>query len=717
MAHIDNLIAAVSDDRLRVALQSEYAKALGQRQFGLVFNTHQPESVLLPELPIRNGDKVCVRVLPEGDPTQIDDTGIWRVARRQAREGTGTLVNDHGDQRDLPLSQLVAVREFGDPIYPGLRSTGRVANGPADKPWHTVINAENHHALEALLYPYEGKVDAIYIDPPYNTGARDWRYNNDYVDGTDPYAHSKWLSFMDRRLRLAKRLLNPEASTLVVTIDEKEIHRLGLLLDQVFPGAKRQMVTIVINPNGSARKAELARVEEYAFFVFIGNASPSGVADGMLGDEHAPTTKREPVRWERLLRGGAGANRADRPNLFYPVYVDPKTSRVADVGDSMPLSSQRSELLDRPGLVTVWPLRTNGDEGRWRVSPGSFRKMLESGYAKVGSYDRKNDRHSLLYLGQAQIRRIERGEITVTGVGANGEVLLEAHKDLERTVTPKTVWNRPAHKAGEYGSTMVKRLTGGRSFPFPKSLYSVEDTLRVMVADNADALVLDFFAGSGTTAHALARLNHQDGGRRRSITITNNEVAADEANSLRARGIFPGSRDWEARGICEFITIPRITAAITGRTPAGDPVIGDYAFGQKFPISEGLQENVEFFELTYEDGGLISLGRRFEAIAPLLWLKSGAVGPRIDSIDTDQGWSLPEGATYAVLFDPQQWAGFVEEINQRQDDNRPLAHVFVVTDSLNEFQQIVSRLDGSQAATRLYADFLRTFEINTSCVQ
>lgn len=519
---------------------------------------------------------------------------------------------------------------------------------------------------------------------------------------------------MDRRLRLAKRLLNPDASTLVVTIDEKEIHRLGLLLDQVFPGAKRQMVTIVINPNGSARKAELARVEEYAFFVFIGDAAPCRVGDTMLGDEQPSTAKRAAIRWEWLLRGGAGANRADRPNLFYPIYVDPGSSQVVDVGDPLLPSAPRSEVPVREGLVAVWPLRTNGDEGRWRVSRDSFVKMLDSGHAKVGAYDRKNNRYSMLYLGQAQIRRIERGEITVTGRGPQGEVLLEAHQDLERTATPKTVWSRPAHKAGEYGSSMVKRLTGGRAFPFPKSLYSVEDTLRVMVADNSAALVLDFFAGSGTTAHALARLNHQDGGRRRSITVTNNEVAADEANSLRARRIFPGSPEWEERGICEFITIPRITAAITGRTPVGDPVAGEYAFGERFPISEGLPENVEFFELTYEDGGLVSLGRRFEAIAPLLWLKAGAVGPRIEQIDTEQGWALPEGASYAVLFDPQLWAGFVEAVNQRQDDTRPVAHVFIVTDSLNEFQQIVSRLDSSQPATRLYSDFLRTFEINTS---
>ncbi len=147
-----------------------------------------------------------------------------------------------GETRRVTSGRLVATREFGDPpIYPGLVSTGSVlrGGGGADgddggRPFHTVINAENYHALEALLFAHEGQVDAIYIDPPYNTGARDWKYNNDYVDDIDPYRHSMWLSFMERRLLLAKRLLKPADSVLIVTIDEKEYLRLGLLLEQIF---------------------------------------------------------------------------------------------------------------------------------------------------------------------------------------------------------------------------------------------------------------------------------------------------------------------------------------------------------------------------------------------------------------------------------------------------------------------------------------------------
>ena len=151
------------------------------------------------------------------------------------------------------------VAEFRDPIYPGLVSTGKVERG-GDKPFHTVINAENFHALQALLFTHRGKVDCIYIDPPYNTGAKDWKYNNDYVEGDDLYRHSKWLAFMERRLLLAKELLNPDDSVLIVTIDEKEYLRLGLLLEQIFPEARIQMVSSVIKPAGHRAEPEFRRV-------------------------------------------------------------------------------------------------------------------------------------------------------------------------------------------------------------------------------------------------------------------------------------------------------------------------------------------------------------------------------------------------------------------------------------------------------------------------
>src|ERR1019366_1462677 len=164
----------------------------------------------------------------------------------------------------VALDDLVVVAEFRDTLYPGLVSTGKVQRG-GDKPFHTVINGENYHVLKALTYTHRGKVDAIYIDPPYNTGARDWKYNNNYVEGEDLYRHSKWLAMLERRLLLAKELLNPAESVLIVTIDEKEYLRIGLLLEQTFEGAVIEMVTTVVNPRGRHRPGRFARTEEYIF--------------------------------------------------------------------------------------------------------------------------------------------------------------------------------------------------------------------------------------------------------------------------------------------------------------------------------------------------------------------------------------------------------------------------------------------------------------------
>ena len=192
----------------------------------------------LPHHPIRRGVKVGHRD-DAGDRSVFDvvriSDGKATLVRRSNTDGTAVDRNAEPEILIESLDTLVVVAEFGDPIYPGLKRLGSIDRG-GDKPAHVVINGENHHALEALRFTHAGKVDCIYIDPPYNTGARDWKYNNDYVDDDDAYRHSKWLAFMERRLRLAKELLNPDDSVLIVTIDEKEVLRLGLLLEQTFPG-------------------------------------------------------------------------------------------------------------------------------------------------------------------------------------------------------------------------------------------------------------------------------------------------------------------------------------------------------------------------------------------------------------------------------------------------------------------------------------------------
>ena len=709
MAHIDNLIDSIKDPQLRTALRAEYDKVTKSRRLGLVFDRHLPESVALPGFAIREGEKVQVLADGSDDPAEIDGSGVWTVTAVEA--DSAQLRDGNGEVREVVSGRLVATRQFGDPIYPGLVSTGRVVRGGTDgedgaKPFHTVINAENYHALEALLFAHEGQVDAIYIDPPYNTGARDWKYNNDYVDDADPYRHSKWLSFIERRLLLAKRLLNPADSVLIVTIDEKEYLRLGLLLEQVFPGERIVMVSSVINSKGSARSDTFRRTDEYLFFVMLGAAAPEALE---LTDEWriVSDARAQALRWATLARQGANGRRIARPNLFYPIYVRNGADGPVfeSVGEAF-TGSGWAELPAPEGTEAVWPVRGSSEEGTWSVSPQSLRGLINRGFVRLGSW--RGSQTTVTFLTSGEQAKVESGVFPVIGRRADGSVIVDDSGYRPRFV-PGTQWRIASHNAGGSGGVgMIRSLLGARTFPYPKSVYAVEDTLRFFVSNKPHALVLDFFAGSGTTTHAVMRLNHQDGGHRRSICVTNNEVGVAEQVTLRARGLKPGDEEWEALGICDYITKPRIRAAITGTTTTGTAVTGDYRFVDEFPMADGFRENAEFFTLTYEDPRLVSLGRRFEAIAPLLWLRAGSRGERISEV-TEEGWSIPAAACYGVLFDTSMWGAFVVAAARRDD----LTHAFIVTDSLVEYQQVVARLDPALSTTRLYADYLRSFEINT----
>jgi len=164
---------------------------------------------------------------------------------------------------------------------------------------------------------------------------------------------------------------------------------------------------------------------------------------------------------------------------------------------------------------------------------------------------------------------------------------------------------KTSDNSGNYRSALLRQFVPDRKFPFPKSLYAVEDTLRLFI---------------------------QDGGSRQCISIMNNEVAAEEHAALTRAGLHAGDPDWEKWGICNYITMPRIKAAITGRTPEGIEIEGDYKFVDEFPISDGFKENVEFFALTYERPISVKHNLVFQRIAPLLWLRAGAQGRRIDEL-------------------------------------------------------------------------------------
>lgn len=322
---------------------------------------------------------------------------------------------------------------------------------------------------------------------------------------------------------------------------------------------------------------------------------------------------------------------------------------------------------------------------------------MSRGYVKFGS--RNGGGRTPYYLMSGQVDAIETGDLVIVGRDDDGAVVLEA---ASRTKQPMTVWNQRSHSTSGHGTSLLRSLLPDRSFPYPKSLYAVEDALRFCVGRKPHAVVLDFFAGSGTTAHAVMRLNKQDGGRRQCISVTNNEVSADEQAKLRRQGLRPGDPEWEKLGICDYVTKPRIQAAITGRTLDGGTVKGDYNCIDDFPMSDGFDENAAFFTLTYESKWLVGVDRAFGAIAPMLWLRAGAIGSRIDSIEG--GWAIAD--SYGILRDLDDSAAFAQALRAMSG----IRLAYIVTDDEGRYQQVADEIRGVETV-RLYEDYLRNCEV------
>ena len=698
---LDALLGRVHDvdSALANALESEIRKLQNRREYGLVYEAHAPEGVRLW------GKKICVgdvvNILPPRGVMETKENSLeWKVVSINRKEKMAHVVRKADDnsieEKEVSVDDLVAYADFRRTIYPGLVEVDRVERGSKDDPYHVVINGENFHALQAMLWCYAGKVDCIYIDPPYNTGAKDWKYNNDYVDGNDQYKHSKWLSFMEQRLKLAKKLLNPKDSVLIVTIDEKEYLRLGMLLEQMFPEARIQMISSVVSRKGTARVDEFSRTNEFIYFVRFGDCSIE-----RLNDVKSVSGESE-VHWQPLRRSDISSKRGTVKGgtaQFYPIYVDLTTHKIVQVGKPLIPTDSLTSVVEVDGAVPVFPIRDNGMEMNWGLVSSELVKRLNAGYVRVGKYTKdKPQKFVLSYLTSGTIDDIESGRANVIGYAEDGSV--KAYYKTGKKSLPTTQWDYPMHDAKIYGTGILDLLFPDRSFPFPKSVYAIEDALRIFVTEKPNALIVDFFAGSGTTAHATMLLNHLDGGKRRSISITNNEIGPDtEKEFVTKKKLRPTDAEWQKYGIAKYITWERIKAALTGINTKGEPIKGDYKFTEEFPMSEGFKENAIFFE----DGKAIRLNMAFQEIAPLLWMKSGSKGRMIQDI-SPQGYYVSE--QYAILFDFLAAKDFIKAV---KDSGIKVA--YIVTDSEPLYQQIYKLLPKGIEPVRLYENYLTSFSI------
>ena len=693
MAALNDLIAKIENPELRAQIQEAADKALKHKQFGLVFEEHLPECAPLYDVPVRKGKIVSFKT------GKVSET--YKVLEIKGDKAI-CLPKDSTEAVEIPVDDLVVTAEFGEPIYPCLKPLGEVCNAPDSELWHTLIEADNYHALQLLEYLYGGKVDCIYIDPPYNTGARDWKYNNDYVDGNDEYRHSKWLSFIKKRLEIAKKLLNPKDSVLIVTIDEKEYLHLGCLLEEMFPEARIQMVSTMINPAIVARAGEFGRCGEYVFFVLFGEASPYRVKLSREWVSRKGRTHTGNIRWDLLKRSGTGATRKDSPGGFYPIYINKESGKIEKVGDPLPQGISQAPQID--DLYCLLPIRNDGSEGRWQWSTTTLIEGLSEGRVKVGG-DKKRG-FTVYRLAKAEYEKIQRGEFEIIDRGVNNEIIVDDIDTEQVMAVPGDIWKIASHDSTQYGSRLLGNIFDSKRFTFPKSLYAVKDCIYFFTAYKPNALIVDFFAGSGTTLHAVNLLNAEDGGNRRCIMVTNNEVSGDEAKALTEKGFKPGDEEWNNLGIARYVTWPRTVCSIEGHDVNGNPLKGNY-IGNDIPMADGFKANAAFFKLGFLDKTKVSLGMQFKELLSTLWMKAGAIGkcPVVDASVPDM-LILPENKM-AILNDENQFGIFAETLAEHPE----IDVVYLVTDYEGSFVAMSRELPG-KTTYQLYRDYLDNFRIN-----
>lgn len=696
MAILDELVTQIENPDLRARIAAEVEKLAKQKKFGLVFEEHLPECTPLWDIPVKKGSKVALKAGHVSD--------FYTVLKIE--DGVATCLNkDKSATAEFAVDEIVNVAEFGEPIYPYLKPIDTVCNAPDSDLWHTLIEADNYHALQLLEYLYAGKVDCIYIDPPYNTGARDWKYNNDYVDNSDQYRHSKWLSMMQKRLKLAKKLLNPKDSVLIVTIDEKEYLHLGCLLEEMFPEAKMQMISSVIRPSGMARETEFSRANEYLYVLRFGACvvTPLPLADEWKGNISSSTTNN--VRWQSLMRGGSNSERSHSPGCFYPIYISLDKQHILGVGEAIPLGVDYHTVKQPDDVIALFPVRPDGDERVWQYSPAKFLEIQKKGYVRLSTQTRNEAGVTIRYISDGWQKRVEKNQIAVLGRNEDGSLIFDNEFDNE-FIPPNQWWIR-SHNATDQGSKLLQTIIGAR-FPYPKSLYAVHDTIRFFVEKKPNAIILDFFAGSGTTLHAVNLLNAEDDGQRRCILVTNNEVSDAEAKEMSIRGLKPGDEEWERLGIARYVTWPRTVCSIEGHDVNGNPLKGNY-LGSDIPMADGFKANAAFFKLGFLDKTAVALGRQFKEMLPTLWMKAGAHGPcPTIGEETPDMLILPENK-FAVLVDERQYMEFVERV----DEHSEIETVFIVTDSESGYRDMIAGLNVKESY-QLYRDYLDNFRINAA---
>lgn len=647
-------IAKVDDPALRAVLSREVARLKDSRRFGLVFDRHLPESARLPTHPVRAG----LTVVRRDDPAD-------EVRLVTAIDGSVATLDD---DTTADVATLVVFRDFGDVVHPALRSVERIGRGAETEPWHTVIQGENLHVLQMLRQTHRGLMDLIYIDPPYNTGNDGWIYDDRYVDANDRARSSKWLSFMERRLIIARSLLKP-TGVIIVAIGDDEHHRLRMLMDQIF-GASNFISDVVWQ---GGRKNDSRYVSNGADYMLIYARD----ADALSND--GQRWRDQKVGVFEVLEKGARAWLDANGNADLATEAMRAWFRSTPKDDPVRALSRNVYFLPDGRLC-------RDDNITWPGGGGPKYDVLHPITLQPVPVP---ERGWIFAAPEKMEAAIEAGRVIFRADHSKPiSIKLPLEDNLGQVAL--SVFDRQRTHAGRHLATILSE----KRFPFPKDHEVLMRWIRLAAPD--DALILDFFGGSGTTTEAVIRLNAEDGGSRQSILVTNNEVGPKKAKEMRKAGLAPGDPEWESFGVFDYVTRPRVSTVVTGTRPDGTI------------YSDGLKANVELFELGYLDPADIRLGREFAAIAPILWMEAGAAGPRIDG-EPEQGWAVAD--TYGVLFDMDALKPFAAEVTARAMADAPVSIAYVVTDSPTEARIVGERLPAGCRVKRLYESHIDRFAL------
>lgn len=384
-----------------------------------------------------------------------------------------------------------------------------------------LIEGDNLASLKLLEKTHKGKIDLIYIDPPYNTGNQDFIYDDTYLSATDGYQHSKWISFITERLKIAKKFL-AQNGVIAISIGYQEVHNLMLMCQEMF--YEKNVTCVTVQTSGGKPNGGFNITYEFIVFITPNDFSPNASESAM--NEYA-----SPYHGMNL----ATFDQVQRPGQAYPIFVD-KDGVFLGCGKSLAervkAGEYNGELQDfiydyseaPEGAYAIWPVTRKGVPCVWRLIPSRLAKDWEKGYIKIVPQNpgKTKNLFTVQYLSDGVIKKIKSGELETHRLSEDSRIPT-VNVDNYRTAgtTIQSIWTEKAFYTTNGGNEMADILGSKKAFSYPKPLALVSEVVQRISKENST--ILDFFAGSGTTGHAVMKLNDEDGGNRRFILCTNNE--------------------------------------------------------------------------------------------------------------------------------------------------------------------------------------------------